>query len=156
MTPAADLEHLRRADPSDAAAIAACVDAAYRHYVDRIGTKPGPMLDDYDEVVRDHQAWMLPDGQGGCLAALVLIPKPDHLLLDNIAVDPSAQGRGLGRRLMDFAEEEARRQGFGEVRLYTHVMMVENIALYGRLGYEETGRGVQRGLERVFMRKRLS
>ena len=33
--------------------------------------------------------------------------------------------------------------------------MTENIALYARLGFEETGRGHEAGYDRVFMRKRI-
>lgn len=147
---------LRRAGPEDAATITACVDAAYRHYIDRIGKPPGPMLDDYDQIVRDCQVWMIPDEALGCLAALVLVPETDHLLIDNIAVHPKAQKHGLGRRLMAFADSEARRQGFSEMRLYTHQKMIENIAIYKRLGYDEIGRGFEDGYDRVFMRKRLA
>jgi ribosomal protein S18 acetylase RimI-like enzyme len=84
------------------------------------------------------------------------VPQPDHLLLDNIAVRPDQQGQGLGRRLIAFAEDEARRLAFAELRLYTHEKMVENIALYTRLGFAETGRGHQAGYDRVFMTKRLT
>jgi ribosomal protein S18 acetylase RimI-like enzyme len=86
----------------------------------------------------------------------VLLPKPDHLLLDNIAVRPERQGQGLGRRLIEFAEAEARRLGYRELRLYTHEKMVENIALYRRLGFEQTGRGHEAGYDRVFMTKHLA
>ena len=78
-----------------------------------------------------------------------------EVLLDNIAVRPDRQGSGIGRRLMAFAESEARRLGHAELRLYTHVAMTENIALYTRLGFVETGRGHQAGYDRVFMRKQL-
>jgi len=77
------------------------------------------------------------------------------LLLDNVAVDPNHQGKGIGRALIDFAEQEARRRGHAEIRLYTHQSMHENIVLYPRLGYEETGRGEQAGFQRVFFRKIL-
>ena len=86
----------------------------------------------------------------------MLLPKPDHLLLDNVAVRPDRQGHGTGRALIAFAETEARRRGFAELRLYTHVTMVENIALYTGLGFRATGRGVEAGYERVFMRKPIS
>ena len=86
---------------------------------------------------------------------MVLMVRPDHLHLDNIAVRPGHQGQGLGRRLLELAEAEARRQGFDELRLYTHQTMVENVALYTHLGWEETGRGEQDGYACVFMRKRL-
>lgn len=41
----------------------------------------------------------------------MLIAKPDHLLLDNIAVRPDRQGTGLGRVLIAFAEQDATRRG---------------------------------------------
>jgi hypothetical protein len=56
---------------------------------------------------------------------------------------------------MRFADDEARRRGFAELRLYTHVLMTENIARYLRLGWRETHRATQAGYERVFMTKRL-
>ena len=86
----------------------------------------------------------------------MLVPKPDHLLLDNIAVNPSHQHLGFGRRPLEFAEAEALRQGYDEIRLYAHHTMTENQRLYAAIGYEETGRGTEAGYERVFMRKRLT
>jgi len=62
----------------------------------------------------------------------------------------------LGRRLLAFAEAEAVRRGYREIRLYTHQTMTENRHLYAAIGYEETGRGIEAGYERVFMRKRLA
>jgi len=56
----------------------------------------------------------------------VLLPEPNYLLLDNIAVSAARQGLGLGRRLLAFAEAEALRRGYREIRLYTHQTMVEN------------------------------
>lgn len=86
----------------------------------------------------------------GCL---VLIPLPDALLLDNVAVDPACQGRGFGKLLLDFSESVARSRQFDEIRLYTNERMTENIAWYVRRGYEETRRCVESGYRRVYMRK---
>jgi GNAT superfamily N-acetyltransferase len=68
---------------------------------------------------------------------------------------PTRQGSGLGRRLLAFAEAEALRRGYCEIRLYTHQTMVENQRLYTSIGYEETGCGTEAGYDRVFMRKQL-
>ena len=131
------------------------VRAAYAHYTARLGKPPGPMLDDYAARVAAGEVWVC--GGGDALAGiLVLEPAPDHLLLDNIAVAPAWQGRGVGRRLLGFADAEARRMGYAELRLYTHVLMHENIALYRRIGYVETGRIVEKGFRRVYMTKRLN
>jgi ribosomal protein S18 acetylase RimI-like enzyme len=120
-----------------------------------MGKPPGPMLDDYDVLIADGAVSVLEPNDGVIAAILVLLPKPDHLLLDNIAVRTDCQGQGLGRKLIAFAEAEARRLGYAELRLYTHETMTENIALYTRLGFIETGRGQEAGYDRVFMTKRL-
>jgi ribosomal protein S18 acetylase RimI-like enzyme len=149
-----DQPRIRAATLADVPAIGEIVERAYRHYIPRIGKPPGPMLDDYAARVAEGAVWVIEEGSG-IAGILVLLPKPDYLLLDNIAVDPVRQGAGLGRRLLAFAEAEAMRCGYREIRLYTHQTMTENQRLYAAIGYEETGRGTEAGYERVFMRKLL-
>lgn len=143
---------IRPAGHADLAAVTAVVEAAYAPYVPRMGQKPGPMLDDYAALVRSHDIWVAADA-GGVAGVLVLLAEPDHLLLDNIAVAPERHGQGVGKALLRFAEDEARRRGYAEMRLYTNELMTENVALYARAGWTETGRGVQAGFNRVFFRK---
>jgi ribosomal protein S18 acetylase RimI-like enzyme len=145
---------IRAATAADAPAIVEIVDQAYRHYIARIGKPPGPMLDDYAARVSEGTVWVLEEG-AMIAAIIVLLPAPNYLLLANIAVSPARQGLGLGRQLLAFAETEALRRGYREIRLYTHRTMVENQRLYASIGYEETGRGTEAGYDRVFMRKRL-
>ena len=141
---------IRPADATDLSAVERIVRDAYTKYIARIGKPPGPMLDDYAALIRAHNVWVAGDPVTGLI---VLIPETDYLLLDNIAVDPPAHGTGLGRTLMQFADTEARRRGYRELRLYTHQMMTENIALYSRTGWTETGRADQNGFARVFFRR---
>jgi GNAT superfamily N-acetyltransferase len=146
----------RLADPADRETVETIVREAYAVYTERIGGPAGPMLDDYAALI-DAGAISVFEAPDGVIAAIiVLLPKPDYLLLDNIAVRRDRQGQGLGRRLIAFAEAEARRLGHSELRLYTHETMTENIALYTRLGFVETGRGRDAGYNRVFMTKRLA
>jgi ribosomal protein S18 acetylase RimI-like enzyme len=145
---------LRPGRPADVPTIAQLVHDAYAHYIPRMGQPPGPMLDDYAARVAEGAAWVL-EADGAIVGLVVLLEAGDHVLLDNIAVAPARQGQGIGRRLIAFAEAETRRRGHAEIRLYTHVTMVENQALYRRLGFEETHRAEQAGFQRVFMRKRL-
>jgi ribosomal protein S18 acetylase RimI-like enzyme len=145
---------IRAATADDVSAITQIVGQAYRHYIARMGKPPGPMLEDYAARVSEGVVWVLEEG-AVITAIIVLLPTANHLLLDNIAVSPARQGLGLGRRLLAFAETEALRRGYREIRLYAHQTMVENQRLYASIGYEETGRGTEAGYERVFMRKRL-
>jgi ribosomal protein S18 acetylase RimI-like enzyme len=145
---------IRLAEPVDRPAVEAIVRRAYEPYIARIGRKPGPLLDDYEALIRDQRVHVLV-GAGGVKGILVLIPEDRAMLLDNIAVDPDAQGAGYGRMLLDFAERSARAAGFGSIRLYTNEAMTENIALYSRIGYIETHRAEEKGLRRIYLSKPL-
>ncbi len=146
---------MRPAKARDAEGLAQCVAAAYDIYIPRMGgQRPGPMLADYTQEIEQHQVWVA-EANGEIIGGLVLIPYADYMLLDNIAVHPNHQGQGVGQALLELADAEAMLQGYGELRLYTHITMTENIALYTRIGWIETHRGEQDGYERVFMRKAL-
>jgi phosphinothricin acetyltransferase len=131
------------------------VQRAYGHYIERVGGRPAPMDDDYDARVRDGEAYVA-DDRGEIAGLIVLVPHDDHLTIENVAVEPQRQGLGVGRALLSFAEREARRRRLPELRLYTHVTMTENQALYRSLGYRETERRTDHGFERVFFTKTLS
>ena len=145
---------IRQASESDVEAIKCLVNDAYRHYIRRIGKAPGPMSDDYHLLVQKGYVWVLVLEEE-VMGLLVLVPTPEHMLLDNVAVRPARQRSGLGRRLISFAEEHARQRGYREIVLYTNQAMHENIELYTRLGYEEFARGVEHSFHRVYMKKRL-
>lgn len=145
----------RRATPADTDAVAEVVRSAFAMYVARLGgVEPWPMRLDYAEVIRRGQTWVA-DDDGDVAGVLVLEDQADHLLLDVLAVAPGRQGRGVGRRLMDLAEDQARERGFSEVRLYTNARMTENLAYYLRRGYVETHRDEVNGFHRVFFVKRV-
>jgi ribosomal protein S18 acetylase RimI-like enzyme len=145
---------IRPARPDEAAAVGELTRRAYAHYVERIGRRPAPMDADYDALVAAGRVFVR-EADGEVAGAIVLARLDDHVLVENVAVDPRFQKRGLGRALLAFAEEEAARQGVGLLRLYTNVLMVENIALYTRLGWRETERRSERDFARVFFEKRL-
>ena len=137
------------------AALGAVAAEAYRAYVPRIGREPAPMTADYAQAVRSGLSWVA-EADGEIVGLLVMVVRPDHLLLENVAVLPSAQRRGVGARLLALAEDEARARGLAEIRLYTNEAMTENLAYYPRHGYTETHRAEQDGFRRVFFAKHLA
>jgi ribosomal protein S18 acetylase RimI-like enzyme len=147
-----ELLSLRRATAADLPTIKAVIGAAYARYLTRMDKPPGPMLRDYRPSVEAGTTWV---SGSPITAVLTLYPGDDHLLLENIAVHPSAQGRGLGRALMSFAEQEAARRGLTRLTLVTHEVMTENQAIYARLGYAEVERRSEDGYRRIYMEKHL-
>lgn len=145
----------RPATDGDLQLVEEIVRAAYSRYMPHIGRKPGPMLDDYRSLIDEGRVSVI-EHDGLIRGILVLIPQSEAMLLDNVAVAPAAQGLGLGRKLIEFAERAAVESGFRSIRLYTNEAMTENIGLYCRMGYSETHRAVEKGLRRVYMAKLLA
>jgi N-acetylglutamate synthase-like GNAT family acetyltransferase len=149
-----EASQLRRATGADHAAVRRLIADAFAKYVDRIGRRPAPMDADFSAALDDSLVWVI-ERDGRVEAVLVLEHHADHVLIDTIAVDPGAQGRGHGTRLLERAEEDARGLGHTEVRLYTNAAMTENLTYYPRRGYQETGRRTENGLHRVYFCKFL-
>jgi ribosomal protein S18 acetylase RimI-like enzyme len=140
---------IRPAVEADRAAVEAIVQAAYTPWIEVIGARPLPLRVDYAEIIAAGTMWVLDPIDG----LIVLVPEDGVLLIENVAVNPTAQGRGLGRRLLAFAEDQARALGLSKLRLYTNEKMVANIAFYERLGYGVTDRENINGRRVVHMYK---
>jgi len=150
-----ELLSLRRAKPRDASAIRNLSRACYAKWIPLIGREPLPMTADYERAVMDHIIDLYEDG-AGLLALIEMIPRTDHLLIENIAVRPDQQGKGLGDGLLRHAEAVALSLSLAEMQLYTNAAFTSNLDFYSKRGYREYRRGtVVPGSITVFMSKRL-
>ena len=148
------MTEFRKAGPADVPELSRLARSAYAVYQPRMRRPPAPVTADYAAAVRAGQVWVAEEG--GRLAGLVVLADASGaLLLENIAVHPDAQGRGLGAGLLALAEREAARRGMAEIRLYTNEAMTANLAYYPRHGYTETHRAQEDGFRRVFFAKQL-
>ena len=146
---------IRRARADEAAAVTALVRRAFEIYLPRTGVPPMPMLVDYGEAIAAGLVDVAIEAH--MVAGMILLrDRPDHLLLDVIAVDPPLAGRGIGGALLAHAEAEATRRGHFDIRLFTHLKMTEAQAVYLRRGYVETSRATFEGRPRVHYSKRVA
>lgn len=148
------MTQIRPARASDIKVVLAIVTDSFTPYLERMDREPAPMLADYASHISAGNVWVA-EADGQVVGVLVLLPAADHLLLDVVAVSPTAQGRGIGKLLLTFADDHARALGLDEVRLFTNEMMTENLTYYPRHGFVETHRAIDDGYRRVFFSKRL-
>lgn len=125
---------MRKASQDDAKEIVNCVNLSYEKYVSRMGKKLEPMLLDYNQIIKEENAFV-GEYEGVIVGIFVLKINGDYISLENIAVNPLYQGKGIGKALMNFAEDFTIEKGFNELRLYTNVKMEENIEIYKKQGY---------------------
>jgi GNAT superfamily N-acetyltransferase len=147
---------LRRATAADATNVRILARSAYAKWVPLIGREPIPMTADYNRAVVDHiiDLW---EEHGQLLALIEVVRRSDHLSIENIAVRPDQQAKGLGSKLLDHAERLAISLGLNEIRLYTNAAFASNLSFYSRRGYQEYQKGsLLPGSVTIFMRKRLA
>ncbi len=126
----------RRAGPDDLQAVVALQHAAWSPNRAILGVDPIPLRADYGEILARDEVWLAHFGET-LAGVLVLQPgEDDDLLIWSVATDPAAQGRGVGNRLLAFAEEQARAAGRSVMRLYTGQKLAHNVDWYARHGYE--------------------
>jgi ribosomal protein S18 acetylase RimI-like enzyme len=145
---------VRSATTSDALAVLACVNEAFEPYIARIGKAPAPMQHDYPKLISEGRVWVA-EMNAEIVGVLVQYETKDGFYLDTVASSGKCRGIGVGRTLLQFAEVEAVRRGFRSIYLCTNSKMVENQALYPKIGYVEYDRRSEAGYDRVFYRKAL-
>jgi ribosomal protein S18 acetylase RimI-like enzyme len=145
---------LRAASPTDAQAAKACVQAAFEIYLERMDKPPAPMLLDFSSEIGQQHVW-LAELEDKVVGVLVQYETEQGFYIDTVAVDPLHQGSGVGKSLLQFAEQEARRRGYDSLYLCTNVKMTENQRFYPSIGYVEVDRRLDQGYERIFYRKQL-
>ncbi len=145
---------LRQAISADTDRIIEIARCAYDKYVARIGREPAPMIADFAAHITRNEAIVAVLGGIVC-GYIISFARADDYFIENIAVDPSAAGGGIGRALMSHAENAAISHGRNLVRLYTNVKMHENFPFYEALGYRKTHQVTENGFHRVYFEKAL-
>ncbi len=143
---------IRLAEREDSGTVEGIVRDAFALYLERMDSRPAPLLADYSKLIDQDHVSVAIDG-ADVLGALVAYRRGDNLHVETVAVSPAAQGRRIGRLLMAFAESCAREQGLEAVELYTNAVMTENLPFYEKLGYGIVGEGMEDGFRRIFFRK---
>ncbi len=134
--------------------LAKIAEAAYRPYVKRLGKRPMPMDADFACPVARRDVYLLINRRQ-VEGYIVSYARELDQFVENLAVDPTAQGAGAGVALMAHADDLAGRNKKQVVRLYTNEKMFESLRFYLNLGYVETERRQEQGFRRIYLEKRL-
>lgn len=142
------------ADGGDADSVRELVRAAYAKWIPVIGREPRPMTVDYRTAIAEHDVLLARAGLtlAGIIETMIC---GDHVWIENVAVLPAFQGKGVGRQLLETAEDRARRAGVPEVRLLTNAAFAENAAFYRRRGFEVTREEPFMGGTTLYFAKRV-
>ncbi len=125
---------------------------------DRVLRMPLGLAYTPQELQAEAGEWHLAVHDGSALFAVLLLRKtiPDHcevLKMRQVAVDTPLQGKGIGARLVRFAEDVAREQGCRRIELHAREQAVP---FYRKLGYSTEGEWFEEvGLPHLAMYRNL-
>jgi len=128
---------LRTAGPADAGAITALINAAFQ--VERLFIDGNRTSEDEVRGYMAKGAFLIADEDGRPAGCVYTEQRGDRGYFGLLAVDPARHGKGLGRTLVEAAEERFRRAGCRAVDISVVDLRTELPPFYRRLGYVETG-----------------
>jgi len=132
-----DTLHIRAADVADVAALVRLINSAFcveQPFIEGDRTDA--------EGVRSYMAkgkFLVAENSSGLTACVYVELRGDRGYLGLLGVDPSCQGTGLGRKMMDAAENYFRKAGCRAIDLRVISARTPLPAFYRHLGYHETG-----------------
>jgi ribosomal protein S18 acetylase RimI-like enzyme len=133
---------VRKAEAHEAATVTAVIHAAFEPYRGRLVPDSSAHAETV-ETVRGKMASggaVLAERDGRMLAAVLFEPEGDALYIGRLAVLPEARRNGLAQRLVEAVEAIARERGVARLTLGVRLSLEDNIRLFTRLGFRETGR----------------
>ena len=112
-----------------------CLRLRWTVFVEEQGVHPSDELDAHDKTDAVHALAAL--DRIPCGAGRLVFPGPGVAKIERMAVIDDVRGRGVGRALLQFLEEEARRRGASKLTLFAQVRARE---FYEKAGYAAVGR----------------
>ena len=150
---------VRRATRGDAGAISRVLDSAFAEfrarYTPEAYVASVPPESGIATRLEEGPLWVA-ECNSTVLGTVSVVQAQNLVVIRGMAVSPTARGLGLGRTLLESAEDFARQQGCMRISLYTTAFLTAAIALYRSSGYTFTGEAESpHGTELLHMTKRF-
>jgi ribosomal protein S18 acetylase RimI-like enzyme len=91
------------------------------------------------DELKEPDYTLIPDERREHVRALLELQDWGSMFLNALAVSETCRGLGVGSRLMDWAEEHARAEGFDRLSLHVWEDNVKAVKLYRARGFAEIG-----------------
>lgn len=133
-----DIE-IRIAVPDESEAIAGVLHAAFAEFEPQYTAEAFAATTPKTEKIRERFAegktWVVLKNEK-IVGTVSTVPEDEKLYIRSMAVAPSAQGFGIGRKLLETVENYAVENGFEYLFLYTTPFLSGAIRIYERNGFE--------------------
>ena len=151
------LPAIRPALIADVPTITLIARQSFERYVPLIVRPPAPMRANFSKHVLENTVFIAKSekSQGVVLGYSIILQKDEAWLLDNIAVNPWAQGRGIVSALIATCEAFLRDCGAKRYLIYTNEVMEQTLTSYPAIGFVETNRRLEDRFSRVYFSKAL-
>ncbi len=129
---------VRFAGPGDEETVAGLILEAFEPYRDEYTPGAFEFTTAKADEIRDRfdegEVWLAYDGEWA-VGTVSGLPEEAGYYVRSMAVSPKAQGRGIGKRLMQVLESHARKSGVSRIFLYTTFVLPAAKPMYEKLGF---------------------
>lgn len=151
----------RNARLEEAAEVLAVILAAFGQYRGTLVPASSAFKETPDTVreTMTRGGAVIVEREGRILATTLYEPLDDSLYIGRLAVLPEARRSGVAVLLVEAVEAIARARGIPRLTLGVRLALADNIRLFTRLGFRETGRTAHEGFSEptsMDMEKRLA
>jgi ribosomal protein S18 acetylase RimI-like enzyme len=137
---------IRRASPEDASAIASVMRASFAEYESAYTSEAFAATistpDGIRRRIEEGPVWVALRDKA-IVGTVSVVPRGESLYIRGMAVDPKAREAGIGRALLNCAEQFAVQGGFKCLILSTTPFLSRAIRLYERYGFHRSDEGPQ-------------
>ena len=148
---------IRLAMTTDVPAIKLIARKSFERYVPLIGKPPAPMNANFSGHILKDTVFIAQSEkkQGSVLGYAIVLQRDGEWLLDNIAVSPEAQGRGVGSALIAACKTFLQKRGVQRYHLNTDEAMEQNLTRNPEIGFVEMARRLEDGFSRIYFIKEM-
>ncbi|MFI5202698.1 MAG: GNAT family N-acetyltransferase [Candidatus Kapaibacterium sp.] len=141
MSPLPEFYFIRPATVEDVSAIVALVNVAFNVETNLKIFLEGVRTDEKNvtDLMQKGEFFLMEEKSGNILSSIYIEVRGERGYFGMLAVEPALQGRGLGRAMVEFAENYCRERGCTIMDLKVLSPRVELLPYYHKLGYEDMG-----------------
>lgn len=150
----ADRAIFRPARIEDASFLSELAWAAYSKYSINMNKLPRPVYYNYHDLILKGDTFVALNNKN-IIGMATLSLRDNYLLIQNIAISPQFQRKGLGKRFINYAKKISISKNISEMRLWTNEKMPGNLEMYISHGFQETHRQEIEGHRLIYLKKIL-
>lgn len=145
---------IRPAELQDMGSVMDCIKKSFEPYISILRQIPNALNADLKKII-DSQNLFVATIDDKIVGTIEIIINHESINLEKLSVLPYFRGKGIGKKLISYAEFLAKENRIKKIKLFTNERLIDNIRYFKKNGFSETDKKVENGFKRVYFEKNI-